>query len=64
MMSAQHPGTVSARAMGRILGVSEQRIKFAARMEWVPCKWTKGRRAKFDPDEVVEHLGACPRLAT
>ena len=50
--------------MARILGVSQQRINFAAHMEWVPCKWTKGRRAKFDPDEVVEHLGACPRLVT
>ncbi len=50
--------------MARILGVSEQRIKFAARVKWVPCKWTKGRRAKFDPDEVVEHLGACPHLVT
>ncbi len=64
MKSAQHPGSVSARAMARILGVSEQRIKFAARVQWLPCKWTKGRRAKFDPDEVVEHLGACPHLVT
>ena len=62
MKSAQHPGTVSARAMARILGVPEHRMRFGARMEWVPCKWTKGHRAKFDPHEVVEHLGACPQL--
>lgn len=62
MKSAQHPGTVSARIMARVLGVSEQRIKFAARVKWVPCKWTKAHRAKFDPDEVIEHLTTCPQL--
>ncbi len=59
---AQHPGTVSARVMARILGASAERLGFAARMGWLPCKWTKGRRPKFDPDEVLEHLPTCPAV--
>ncbi len=58
----QHPGTVSARVMARVLGISEERMKQAARLEWVPCKWTKGRRAKFVPEEVIEDLCRCPWL--
>ena len=59
---AQHPGTVSARVMARILGTTERRIGFAARRGWLPCKWTEGRRPKFDPDEVLEHLPTCPAV--
>lgn len=62
MKSAQHPGTVSTRVMARVLGVTEERMKFAARMKWVPCKWTHGHRAKFDPDEVLKHLGDNPNF--
>ncbi len=58
----QHPGTVSARVMARVLGISEERMKRAARLKWVPCKWTKGRRPKFDPNDVVDHLEECPWL--
>ncbi len=58
----QHAGTVSARTMARVLGISEERMKQAARLGWVPCKWTKGRRAKFVPEEVIEHLSGCPWL--
>ena len=58
----QHPGTVSACVMARVLGISEERMKQAARLGWVPCKWTRGRRAKFDPKDVVDHLEECPRL--
>ena len=59
---AQHPGTVSARVMARILGTTERRIGFAARMGWLPCKWTNGRRPKFDPDEVLDSLPSCPSV--
>ncbi len=58
----QHAGTVSARTMARVLGISEERMKQAARLGWVPCKWTKGRRAKFVPEEVIENLCRCPWL--
>jgi len=64
MRTAQHPGTVSARRMAGILGVAESRIKAAARRGWVPCKWTRGGRAKFDPDGVLDRLEACPELIT
>ncbi len=58
----QHAGTVSVRVMGRVLGISEERMKQAARLGWLPCKWTKGRRAKFVPEEVVDDLCRCPWL--
>ena len=58
----QHPGTVSACVMARVLGISEERMKRAARLGWLPCKWTKGRRAKFVPEEVIDDLSRCPWL--
>ena len=58
----QHAGTVSARTMARVLGISEERMKQAARLGWLPCKWTKGRRAKFVPEQVIEDLCRCPWL--